>query len=107
MKLDSKYFEKILCGEKTIEMRLWDEKRQKIKVGDFIEFTDRANFRQMMTIVVGLHKFRNFTELYAHFDKSKLGYDRDEAADPHDMAQFYTQQDIDQYGVVGIEVRLS
>ena len=35
-------FEKIKLGEKTIELRLYDEKRKEIKVGDTIEFFFRA-----------------------------------------------------------------
>ena len=38
MKLNRDPFEKIKSGSKTIEMRLFDEKRQRISVGDFIEF---------------------------------------------------------------------
>lgn len=36
-------FEKIKSGSKTIEMRLFDEKRQRISVGDFIEFSSADN----------------------------------------------------------------
>ena len=39
MKLKRSPFEKIKDGSKTIELRLYDEKRQKVKIGDFIEFT--------------------------------------------------------------------
>ena len=38
MKLDAEPFEKIKNGSKTVELRLFDEKRQKIKPGDIIEF---------------------------------------------------------------------
>ena len=38
MKLQSKYYDYILKGAKKIELRLFDEKRQKIKVGDKIKF---------------------------------------------------------------------
>ena len=39
MKLNSKPFESIKSGSKTIELRLNDEKRQQVSVGDFIEFS--------------------------------------------------------------------
>lgn len=38
MKLQPKYFNYILNGTKRIELRLYDEKRQTIKVGDIIKF---------------------------------------------------------------------
>lgn len=43
MKLNSEPFLKIADGTKTIELRLNDEKRRLIKVGDYIEFTNVAN----------------------------------------------------------------
>ncbi len=36
MNLADDPFEQIASGNKTIELRLYDEKRQKIKVNDFI-----------------------------------------------------------------------
>ena len=38
MKLKRAPFDKIRNGSKTIELRLNDEKRQKVNIGDFIEF---------------------------------------------------------------------
>ena len=38
MKLQPKYFDYILNGTKRIEIRLNDEKRKKIKLGDKIKF---------------------------------------------------------------------
>ena len=40
MKLQPGPFEAIKNGTKTIEMRLWDEKRKHITVGDTIEFVN-------------------------------------------------------------------
>ncbi len=36
MKLQDKYYNYILNGTKRIELRLYDEKRQQIKIGDII-----------------------------------------------------------------------
>ena len=38
MKLKPEPFQKMREGKKTIELRLYDEKRQKVQVGDQIEF---------------------------------------------------------------------
>ena len=43
MKLNPAPFAMIKSGKKTIELRLFDEKRQQIKAGDAIEFTNTAN----------------------------------------------------------------
>ena len=40
MKLNPAPFGLIKAGKKTVEMRLFDEKRQRIKAGDIIEFTN-------------------------------------------------------------------
>ena len=42
MKLNAYPFEMIKSGEKTIEIRLFDEKRQQIKAGDKIVFTNNT-----------------------------------------------------------------
>ena len=39
MKLQPEYFDFILNGTKRIEIRLNDEKRQQIKIGDTIKFS--------------------------------------------------------------------
>ena len=40
MGLQPKYFDYIKNGTKRIELRLFDEKRQRIRLGDIIEFTN-------------------------------------------------------------------
>ena len=41
MRLNDEPFQAIKDGTKTIEMRLYDEKRRMIQVGDVIRFTNR------------------------------------------------------------------
>ena len=41
MNLQPKYFDFIKDGTKRIELRLYDEKRQQIKIGDLIEFSSQ------------------------------------------------------------------
>ena len=54
MKLNKSPFERIKNGTKTIEFRLFDEKRQQIKVGDKIEFSKflyfLINIRSRLTL---------------------------------------------------------
>lgn len=104
MNLQDLPFEAINSGQKTIEMRLYDEKRQKIKVGDIIEFSNNSN-DIIKTKVIDIHRFNNFDELYNNFDKEKLGYFEDEVANPNDMSKYYSEEDIKKYGVVGIEIK--
>jgi len=109
MKLNSSPFEMIKRGDKTIELRLFDEKRRKIKVGDIITFTNTANGEQMSTTVKNVHRFDSFDELYKSLPLLQCGYttaDIDKAH-PSDMEQYYSVEAQNQYGVVGIELSLS
>ena len=106
MKLNTSSFEKIKNGEKTIELRLFDEKRQKIKVGDKIVFINTTTGEALNTTVVNLHRFANFDELYKSLPLLQCGYTTDDVgkAHPSDMEQYYSVEEQNQYGVVGIEI---
>lgn len=106
MRLHDKPFQLIKKGTKTIELRLNDEKRKLIKNGDKICFTNRSTGEIIMTQVIGLHIYNNFIELYKHFDKLSLGYDSGEDADPKDMEIYYSKEEQEKYGVLGIEIKL-
>ena len=53
MNLQPKYYDFIKDGTKRIELRLYDEKRQSIQIGDIIEFTKSEN-KKFKAEVVGL-----------------------------------------------------
>ncbi|MBR3681597.1 MAG: DUF3850 domain-containing protein [Clostridia bacterium] len=108
MKLQPCPFEEIKSGEKTIELRLFDEKRQKIKVGDVIVFTSLATGEEIRAEVVCLHIFESFEELYRTLPLLKCGYTAQDidTASPADMELYYSKGEQEKYGVVGIELRL-
>ena len=105
MHLKEKPFFMIKSGKKDIEMRLYDEKRQKIQVGDTIEFSNVETGQILNTEVVNIHKYNDFNELYSNFDKTRLGYYDDEEAKAKDMSQYYSDEEIQKCGVVGIEIK--
>ena len=104
MKLHAAPFEKIKSGEKTIELRLYDEKRQKIKVGDTIVFTNNATGETLTKQVLQLHVFDSFRELYEALPLLKCGYTPEDIATAHpcDMDRYYSLEEQEKYGVVGI-----
>ena len=106
MKLQPSPFEKIKSGVKTIELRLYDEKRQQIKVGDTIQFTNTANGERIRANVKKLHRFGSFAELYSALPLLKCGYTAKnvDTAHPSDMEQYYSAEEQKTYGVVGIEL---
>ena len=105
MNLNNGPFNHIKTGTKTIEMRLNDEKRQLLKEKDLIEFTNRTTLETILVEIVKLHKYSNFDELYKHFDKVSLGYDKDDIANSNDMERYYSKEEQEKYGVIGIEIR--
>ena len=105
MRLHDEPFELIKAGTKTIELRLYDEKRQQIQVGDEIEFTNRVTNEKQLTKVIAMHIYSCFADLYRDYDKVSLGYAKDEEAKPEDMELYYSKEEQEKYGVVGIELR--
>lgn len=106
MRLAVEPFEKIGRGEKTVEIRLYDEKRKKIKVGDQIVFrrlSDESNV--IITTVKALHRFNMFQELFASelFSKTGCGEMSIDSATEY-MQTFYSKEQEEQYGVLGIEI---
>lgn len=109
MKLNPSPFEMIKSGEKTIELRLNDEKRQRIKIGDEIEFENTGDSTQVINArVLNLHRFCSFDELYKSLPLLKCGYTSDDVctARPSDMERYYSVERQKKYGVVGIEIEL-
>ena len=106
MKLNSEPFEMIKSGEKTIALRLYDEKRQKIQEGDTIVFTNNVTGETLTKRVSKLHRFDSFEELYKTLPLLQCGYTAEDidTAHPSDMAQYYSAEEQDKYGVVGIEL---
>ena len=106
MKLNNEPFNSIRSSNKTIEMRLYDEKRRLINIGDIIELTNIKTLEKVSVKVIQLHVFNNFEELYKNFDKEILGYNKNDKASPDDMTKYYTKEEQEKYGVIGIEIKL-
>lgn len=108
MHLNPEPFEKIASGRKTIELRLYDEKRQQIKVGDILIFTNLDSEERLQAEVIALHRFNTFQELYANIDVTKCGYTEETVhlATPEHMEKYYSKEKQERYGVLGIEIRL-
>ena len=106
MNLNPSPVEMIKRGKKTIELRLFDEKRQKIKTGDDIIFTNAVNGEKMCATVKTLHCFDSFEELYKTLPLLQCGYTAEDidTAHPSDMEQYYSIEEQNKYGVVGIEL---
>lgn len=108
MNLNPEPFALIKAGFKTIELRLWDEKRQKIQIGDTVVFQNTETGELLSATVLQLHKFGSFSELYQSLPLLQCGYTSEnvEFATPEDMNQYYPPEIQQKYGVVGIEIKI-
>ena len=102
-------FKKIKDKIKTIEMRLYDEKRQAICIGDTITFVNTIDSNETMCVkVLDLYIFDSFEELYKNLPLLECGYTKEtiDTALPSDMDKYYTKELQQQYKVVGIKISL-
>ena len=99
-------FEKIADGSKRYELRLHDEKRRMIKVGDAITFICTEDERTVQVRVMSLQPFASFDELYATLPLTECGYKPEHvaSASPKDMEKYYPPEKQAQHGVLAIGV---
>ena len=108
MKLQPEYFNFILNGTKRIEIRLNDEKRQNIKLGDKIKFLKEPDLNESFEAqVIGLLRYNSFEEMFKDYDISILS---DKSMIKEELIsvleQFYTKEKQEKYGVLGIRIEL-
>ena len=106
MNLQPKYFDFMKEGTKRIELRLYDEKRSQIQLGDIIEFS-KSESDKLKARVIGLLRYDSFKDLFEDFDISILAdvsMTKEELLDV--LSEFYTPEKQAQYGVVGIRLKM-
>ena len=108
MQLQPSPFEMIKDGTKTIELRLFDEKRRKIQIGDTISFTNTETREVLSVKVLELFVFDSFETLYRRLPLLECGYTKEdvETASPADMNAYYPKEMQRKSGVVGIKIAL-
>ena len=97
-------FESIVKGTKTIEMRIYDEKRRKIKIGDGIQFIKRTNLHETITVIVQeLIICKSFKELFDKIDYKQLcDFKLTSQQRTNNMYNYYSPEEEKKYGVIGI-----
>ena len=106
MRLNPAPFGLIRDGRKSIELRLYDEKRRKIQIGDGILFENTEAPELLLARVTGLRVFASFDDLYQALPLEACGYTEADvdAASPADMDAYYSKEAQQRFGVVGIEL---
>ncbi|MGC8538084.1 MAG: ASCH domain-containing protein [Candidatus Micrarchaeia archaeon] len=108
MHLFAEPFDLIAQGKKTIEIRLYDEKRRSISIGDVIIFRKLPdNTEEIKCKVIGLSIFGSFRDLFQAFDASKFGHPKAITIDEQieRMRDVYSEEAEKANGVLGIHIR--
>lgn len=109
MRLNADAFEKIKAGLKTREYRLYDEKRQQIKLGDRIEFYKLPDMNEsILTEVEGLLRYKSWYSCYEDFFEQDLSgnYDNIEEAVQDTYDNWWPKEQEDKYGCLIIKIKL-
>ena len=105
MNLQPRYFNYIKNGTKRIELRLYDEKRSKIRLGDTIIFSNPEG-ESLSTQVIGLLRYADFESLFQDFSIDLLA---DKAMSKSELIQvlsdFYPAEEQQKQGVLGIRIK--
>ncbi len=109
MKLNERPFELVKSGKKNIEIRLFDEKRQRLKIGDTIIFSKLQELKEMVSVkITGLLHYAIFQELVNALPMSDFGYQEDYNKDDfvNSIYTIYSKEEEQKYGVLGIRIKL-
>lgn len=99
-------FETISNGSKTIESRLYDEKRQLIQLDDIVVFINREHPEITLEAkVIGLLRYRNFHDMFISQDYHNFGGPSIDWLE-NQINQFYSIDNQNKYGVLGIQFTL-
>lgn len=109
MKLNDEPFQKIKTGNKTIELRLYDEKRRSLKLGDYIIFSRVSNPADKIAVKIkGLYRSNSFRELFEDIPLEKCGNSGEMTVEEviTRLRECYSEKDELLYGVIGIKIEL-
>ena len=108
MTLKREFFDKVSKGSKTVELRLYDEKRKCIKTGDLIRFGVDDHSGEMITVkVLGAYVYPSFEVLVDDFDARSMGFAKRKPSYISEyMKVFYEGNDACKNGVIAIRMKL-
>ncbi len=106
MKLKGEFFNLIKSGVKTYEIRLNDEKRKLIKIGDIIIFKKEPDLEESFeTKVKNLIYFNSFKDMANSLPLKNVGFENKSINYVVDIYhQFYSIENETKFGVLAIEI---
>lgn len=105
MSVRHKYFELIKSGQKDIELRAYDEKRRKVKIGDKFQLFDAENPNEYIICeVLNMHIAPDFESLFKKIDIKRSGF-KDIAELMDTITKFVSREELAREQVVGMEIK--
>ncbi|MFA6461882.1 MAG: ASCH domain-containing protein [Candidatus Woesearchaeota archaeon] len=106
MHLDPLPFDEMSSGLKIIESRVNDEKRQKVKVGDIIEFSKRPEDKDKIEVrVLEIHQYTSIKDLV---NSTPLEYWGPRFKSKEQLLQgswHYSDEEIKKHGLLAIKIK--
>lgn len=108
MRLYNQPFTSMKKGKKKVEVRLFDEKRRKLSIGDTITFTKTpANDESITVEVTGLTVYPTFREMYESIPASDFDASGDSIDEMvENTYKIYTPEKEKEWGTVAIRIKL-
>ncbi len=106
MSLHPEYYEMVRSGEKDIELRLYDEKRRRMRNGDMLLIYNAQNRNDYIRAkIVRLHIAKSFADLDTKISMPRTGFASLNAL-MSAISKFYDAEMESKYGIVGIELEV-
>ena len=108
MGLYDKPFHSMKLGRKTVEVRLNDEKRRKLKIGDTIVFTRVPNNNETLTAeILELRHYQTFKEMYESIPAKEFDTEGDSIDEMVEQTyDIYTFEQEQKWGTLAITVKM-
>ena len=108
MSLHQEGYELIKNGSKTVEVRLFDEKRRQLRSGDRLIFEQLPKRKESIeTEIIAIQTFPTFAELYYQIGFELLGRS-DKSMDwmQEKTRELYSKEQEEKYGAVAIYIKV-
>ena len=97
-------FNKMKNSERYVDVRLFDKKRQQLKIGDMIEFVNTTTHEKLLMQLQGIAIFEKFEDMVDYLTPQLWGYDSKEEL----MLRFerlYPTETASKFNLVGLFVK--
>lgn len=109
MKLNEAPFLSVKNGEKKVDVRLYDEKRKKVKVGDTIEFSNSSDSKEKLIVEVEkIRRYPTYELLVEDVELADFGgtYVSKQQLLKRSLSNIYSKDEQEKYGFVLFNIKL-